>query len=172
MGKRLRSLVLLLGLVGCSDGLPDSLPVGFINQTHHADVDLWTTWKKAQQNLAEKIDLNPLQRSAPTVPADIRPGDPRALHSMPHQLRVAAEPDVPSSVLFAVTGVLRPDPTGLIACPQPCNVRYAAGYSWYERRVTKYAASWEFVGDNFAIILQYEFENQILSELGYNMRWR
>ena len=27
-------------------------------------------------------------------------------------------------------------------------------------------------GDNFAILLEYEFENQILSALGYNMSWR
>jgi hypothetical protein len=38
--------------------------------------------------------------------------------------------------------------------------------------VTRYAASWEFQGDNFSLILQYEFENQILAELGYSLRWR
>jgi hypothetical protein len=106
------------------------------------------------------------------VVADIRPGDSRALRAAPHQIRVAREPDVGSGILFGATGVLRTDPTGLIACPQPCNVRYAAAFSKYDLRLTRYAESWEFEGDNFAIILEYEFENQILSVLGYNMRWR
>ena len=94
------------------------------------------------------------------------------MHEAPHQIRVAAEPDVVSGILFGTTGVLRTDPTGLIACPQPCNVRYAAAFSKYDLHLTRYAESWEFEGDNFAMILEYEFENQILSTLGYNMRWR
>ena len=77
-----------------------------------------------------------------------------------------------SGILFGTTGVLRTDPTGLIACPQPCNVRYAAAFSKYDLRLTRYAQSWEFEGDNFAMILEYEFENQMLSAMGYNMRWR
>jgi len=44
--------------------------------------------------------------------------------------------------------------------------RFAAAYSLYPRQVTKYAASWEFQGDNFPSILKYEFENQTLAELG------
>src|SRR3989441_11991678 len=59
-----------------------------------------------------------------------------------------------------------------IACPAPCNVRFAAAYSLYPRQITKYAASWEFQSDNFSSILKYEFENQILAELGYSLRWR
>ncbi len=74
--------------------------------------------------------------------------------------------------LLAATNIYRADPTGLIACPQPCNVRYAAAYSLFPHEVTRYAASWEFQGDNFSLILQYEFENQILAELGYSLRWR
>jgi hypothetical protein len=35
-----------------------------------------------------------------------------------------------------------------------------------------YAVSWEFAGNNFSTIVQYEFENQILHTLGYNMSWR
>ena len=118
------------------------------------------------------MDLNPLQQSLYDTPANILPGDARALNAMPHQLLAGREPDVASSVLFAATGVQRADPTGMIACPQPCNVRFAAAYSLYPRQVTKYAASWEFLGDNFANILKYEFENQILAELGYSLRWR
>ena len=64
------------------------------------------------------------------------------------------------------------NPTGLIACPQPCNVSYAAAYSLYSQNVSRYAASWEFVGNNFDALVQYEFENHILQGLGYDMTWR
>jgi hypothetical protein len=166
------TLVLTVFLAGCGGGLPHALPVGFINQTQHSNADLWAIWKAAQQSLAQQVDLNPLQRSLYNAPADIRPGDARALEVMPHQLLVGAAPDVSSSVLLAATGVYRPDPTGLIACPQPCNVRYAAAYSLYASQLTKYAASWEFQGSNLTPILQYEFENQILAALGYDLAWR
>ena len=91
---------------------------------------------------------------------------------MPHQLKVTAEPDVSAEVLFAATGLERSDPTGMIACPAPCNVRYAVAYSFYSRDFTRYAASWEDKGDSFTFVLEYEFENQILAALGYSLRWR
>jgi hypothetical protein len=172
MGWSLRTLILTVVLVGCGGGASDVLPIGFVNQTQHSAAELWAIWKSAQQSLAKKIDLNPLQRSLPGVVADIRPGNSQALRVAPHQIRVARAPDVASGTLFGATGVLRTDPTGLIPCPQPCNIRYAAAFSKYDLRLTRYAESWEFEGDNFAIILEYEFENQILSALGYNMRWR
>jgi len=172
MGWSLRTLILTMVLVGCGGGESEVLPIGFVNQTQHSVADLWTIWKSAQQSLARKVDLNPLQRSDPGVLADMRQGDSRAFREAPHQIGVAREPDVTSATLFGTTGVLRMDPTGLIACPQPCNVRYAAAFSKYDLHLTRYAESWEFEGDNFAIILEYEFENQILSALGYNMSWR
>ncbi len=163
------ALILTLLLAGCSGVFPGAPE--FINQTRHTDADLQVIWKAAQQSIAQQIDLNPLQQSS-GVPPDILPGDPRALHVRPHQLLVAAHPDVPSSVLLVATGDYRADPTGLILCPQPCNVRYASAYSFYQHPLIRYAASWEFNGDNFNTILQYEFENQILSTLGYDMEWR
>jgi hypothetical protein len=172
MGRSFCVSILIVILVGCGVGIPGTLPVGFLNQTQHSDADLWAIWKTAQRNLARQVDLNPLQRTLHGVPADLRPGDPLALGVKPHLLRVAAKPDVASSALFAATGVYRDDPTGLIACPRPCNVRYAAAYSSYTRPLTRYAASWEFQDDNFAVIVEYEFENQILESLGYDMRWR
>ncbi len=172
IGRSLRTLILTMILAGCGSGLPNALPVGFLNQTQHSDADLWALWKSAQQSLAQQVDLNPLQRSLYNAPADTLPGDARALKVMPHQLLVGASPDVSSSVLLAATGVYRPDPTGMIACPQPCNVRYAAAYSLYPHQLTRYAASWEFQGDNFSLILQYEFENLILAALGYDLSWR
>jgi hypothetical protein len=170
MQRNLWKLVLGLGLLGYG-GLPNALPVGFVNQTKHSDADLWVVWKAAQESLVQEVDLNPLQRPSSGV-ADIHPGDPRALEVMPHQLRVSAEPDVSASALLAATGLERSDPTGMIACPGPCNVRYAAAYSFYSRDLTQYAASWEDKGDSFTFVLEYEFENQILAALGYSLRWR
>jgi hypothetical protein len=169
MTQRLRILLLLLALCGCS--FPHPATVGFVNQTRHTDADLWIIWKAAQKSIARQIDLNPLQQAA-GVPLRILPGDRRATGVMPHQLIVAARADVSSALLFTSTGEVRSDPTGLIACPSPCNVRYAAAYSFFENPRTTYASSWEFNGDNFNLILQYEFENQILSSLGYDVKWR
>ena len=129
-------------------------------------------WTEAQQSVAEKIDLNPLERLWHNVPPDVHPGNPRALKVEPTQLLVAPEPDVSSEALLAATGEQRVNPTGLIACPQPCSVQYSTAYSSYRPELTKYAASWEFAGDNFSVILEYEFENHILSSLGYDMTWR
>jgi hypothetical protein len=129
-------------------------------------------WKAAQTSLSQQIDLNPLQRQFSSVAPDILPGDSRALGVSPHQLVVSSQPDVTSAALYAATGTNRPDPTGLIVCPQPCNVSYAAAYSLYLRPASHYAASWEFTGNNFDALVQYEFENQILKTLGHDMKWR
>ena len=59
-----------------------------------------------------------------------------------------------------------------ILTAQPCNVSYAAAYSLYAQNVSRYAVSWEFAGNNFDALVQYEFENHILQALGYEMRWR
>jgi hypothetical protein len=165
-------LLSVILLPGCGGSPHGPLPAGFVNQTRHSDADLQEIWAEAQQSAAQQIDLNPLQQLSSHVSPETRPGDPRALSVEPHQLLVAAEPDVASGVLFAATGQQRSDPTGMIACPPPCNVRYATAYSRYQPDVTKYAASWEFDGNNFGVILEYEFENHILNALGYDMTWR
>jgi hypothetical protein len=165
-------VVCLVVLVSCGGPLTQTIPPGFVNQTPHSDTELWAIWHAAQQSIAQQVDLNPLQREFHSAPPDLRPGDPRALQEQPHQLRVAAQPDVAAGTLYTVTGVQRADPTGLIACPQPCNVKYAAAYSLYKHPVTEYASSWDLQPDQFGVILRYEFENQILYELGYDMKWR
>jgi len=178
MRGRLRALVfMILLLQGCGGGGVGSgagaNPAGgFVNQTQHTDAELWMLWKAAQQNLSQQIDMNPLQRTQGNVPANILPGDPRVWNVQPQQLVVAARPDISSAALLAATGMNRLDPTGLIVCPQPCNVSYAAAYSLYGPNVSRYAASWEFAGNNFDGLVQYEFENHILQGLGYDMRWR
>jgi hypothetical protein len=170
MGRSLRTLFLTVLLLGCGSKKTPTAPVGFVNQTKHSDTELWTIWSAAQKSLATKINLNPLQST--DAPPDILPGDARALGVMPHQLTVAPQPDVSSNVLAAATGVYRANPTGMIACPQPCNVRFTTAYSRYDPAATNYAASWESSESNFHDILEYEFENQILFTLGYNMTWR
>lgn len=170
MGKPLRATLLTIILLGCGGG-SNNPTAGFINQTQHTDAELWAIWSAAQQSLAQQIDLNPVQQTVSGANADILPGDPRALSVMPEQLTVAPEPDVSSAALFAATGIRRTDPTGMIACPSPCNVQYTPAYSRYSPEITHYAASWEWTS-GFSPLLQYEFENQILFALGYDMTWR
>ena len=100
------------------------------------------------------------------------PGDPRVWSVSPRQVLVSPQPDVSSAQLYAATGVDHADPTGLIACPQPCNVHFAPAYSLYTKPVSRYAASWESSDHNFGFLLEYEFENHILNALGYDMSWR
>lgn len=166
------TVALTIVLLGCNRSSQGPALRGFINQTRHSDADLQAIWTEAQHGVAQQIDLNPLQQVSNHVSADIRPGDPRALSVEPRQLLVAAEPDVSPEILLAATGERRANPTGMIACPQPCNVRYSTAYSFYQPELTKYASSWEFSGNNFDVILEYEFENHILSALGYDMTWR
>src|ERR1700731_1992885 len=159
-------------LLGCGGSSHSPAPAGFVNQTRHSDAALLTIWAEAQQSVSQQIDLNPLQRLSSNVSPETRPGDRGALSIEPQQLLVASEPDVSAEVLFAATGERRSDPTGMIVCPHPCNVRYSTAYSFYQPELTKYAASWEFTADNFSVILEYEFENHILNALGYDMTWR
>jgi hypothetical protein len=166
------TVVCIVILLGCGGSPQSANPAGFVNRTWHSDAELQAIWVEAQQSLAQQIDLNPLQKLPNRVSPETLPGDPRALSMEPHQLLVAPERDVPSEIFFVATGQRRSDPTGMIVCPNPCNVRYSTAYSFYRPELTKYAASWEFEADNFNAILEYEFENHILSALGYNMTWR
>jgi hypothetical protein len=172
MKRNVVTVILTAVLLGCGGSPHNPIPVGFVNQTRHSDAQLQALWAEAQQSVAQQIDLNPLQRLSNNVSPELLPGDSRAWTVEPHQILVAAEPDVSAEVLFAATGDHRSDPTGMIVCPHPCNVRYATAYSFYQPELTKYASSWEFAGDNFSVILEYEFENHILSALGYDMTWR
>jgi len=165
----------MLGLVllaGCGGSQPAPPAIGFLNRTAHTGSQLLNLWQQAQQNLSRQIDLNPLQRALSNAPAQLLPGDSRVWNVFPHQLVVAPQADVSSAQFYSATGGYRPDPTGLIVCPQPCNVRYAPAYSLYTQPASRYAASWESSEENFDFLVQYEFENQILHALGYDTRWR
>ena len=164
-------LLVVFALNGCGGDKPVP-PVGFVNHTQHSDAQLWALWQAAQSELSKQIDLNPLQRVLTHVPPQVLPGDPRVWSVSPHQLLVSSQPDVSASALYASTGMNHADPTGLIACPQPCNVHYAPAYSLYAQPVSRYAASWEPSENNFDFLVQYEFENQILKVLDYDVQWR
>jgi len=170
MGRGVWVVLLTFLLLGCGNNAV-RLPVGFVNETQHSDADLWKIWSAAQNTLAAGIDLNPLQSAAGGAP-DMLPGDPRAVSVQPHKLTVLREADVSSAALAAATGMYRANPTGLIACPQSCKVRYASAYALYQPSAIRYAASWESSESNFREILEYEFENQILFALGYDVSWR
>ena len=166
------SVVILSACGGSPTTAGSGAATGFVNNTQHTDAQLWSLWNAAQQNLSQQIDLNPLEQQLNGAPAQMLPGDPRVWNVSPHQLTVTAQADVSSSALMAATGMNRPNPTGLISCPQPCNVQYAPAYSLYAQPTTRYASSWENSGNNFDTLVEYEFENQILHTLGYDMTWR
>jgi len=174
MGKKATGLLLSVLLMTACGGRPtDSSPnASFINNTQHSTAQLLALWNAAQQTLSQQIDLNPLQRELYNSAPDIAPGDARVWSVSPKQLVVASQADVLSPTLLSATGMVRPDPTGLIVCPQPCNVRYAPAYSLYAQHSTRYAASWESSDSNFDALVQYEFENQILNALGYDTTCR
>ncbi len=111
-------------LTGC--GARTTPAVGFVNHTQHSDAQLWSLWKAAQQNLSQQIDLNPLQRTLNNASPHLLPGDSRVWNVSPRQRVVSSQADVSSTALYAATGTNRQDPTGLISCPAPCNVNYAA----------------------------------------------
>jgi hypothetical protein len=168
---RFAGLLLSMVLLGACEG--DVLPtVGFVNHTQHSTAHLWTLWRAAQMHLSHQVDLNPLQRVFSDAQAEILPGDWRAWNISPRQVLVGPQPDVSATDLYSSTGMIRAEPSGLIRCPQPCNVQFAPAYSRYAPPLSYYAQSWEFSGDNFDLLVQYEFENHILNALEYDTRWR
>ncbi len=171
MRIHLRAAMLTLLLVGCGTNSSAPAAAGFVNQTEHSDAELWSIWSEAQQSVAQSIDLNPVQQTGSSASPEIVPGDPQALDIKPQQLTVTPEPDVSSAALLAATGIHHTAPTGMIACLQPCDVKYTTAYSRYRPEITRYAASWEWTS-SYNSLLEYEFENQILFALGYDMTWR
>src|SRR5436305_5783742 len=116
-----RAIAVFLLVFSTSCGGHATLPVGFLNQTHHTNAELQTIWKAAQQNLSQQIDINPLDQVFNGAAPHMLPGDSRVWSVSPRQLVVASQADISSMEFYAATGDQRPDPTGLIACPQPCN---------------------------------------------------
>jgi hypothetical protein len=162
--------LLLLTALLTACGVPR--PVGFLNQTAmHSDAQLMELWGQAQQDLSQGIYLNPIQHLSYGTPEDLLPGDSRALNFAPRMITVRVVPDLTSAQLL-VYGMDLPAPTGMIACPQPCDGRVGAAFSTPPKHRTHVAASRELNEADWDIVIVYEFENHILYGLGYDISWR
>ena len=139
---------------------PSSVP--FVNYTGATDVQLQQCWLAAQQNLSSSpFPLN-------TAGGDLHVADKRARTVQPKHVTVVAVPDTPVSdlVKFDPAWSQDKDPSGAILLEAnngflgytPC---HSFACCWIKPRV--YAAA-----SKIPVTLQYEFENIILSELGYN----
>jgi hypothetical protein len=141
-------LVLLLAL-GCGDPL-----VGFVNRTPQSTAFLWEQWQAAQNEIAHNSTA--LNLSEPSTPTCFIPPDPQALTMEPHGLLVESVPD---------------DGMGEIMCPPGCDVGLTAAYSIPGQGVF-YAASLNSEATQLGYALKWEFENQILFSLGYDVKYR
>ena len=136
----------------------------FVNYSSASYYELIGQWRAAQKNLATAPF--PLDAGAPGL---MRPPDPRALTVVPKNVTVIAVPDVPISDLIKVNpGWSRDeDPSGSILIMQNNGLVgyqtcHAVTMPWARPRV--YAAFSEIPA-----VLVYEFENIILSRLGYDV---
>jgi hypothetical protein len=127
----------------------------------------------AQQTLNQEVDLNPLPRASSGAPADIRPGDPRALGAWSHAAPARRDRRMSPPPRFFSR---RPDLSGPI--PQEWSPAAGPAMSAMPRLISFTAGLHPLrhlvgvQGNSFTFVLEYEFENQILAELGYRLRWR
>jgi len=138
----------------------------FVNYANVPDAVLQDAWKQAQTRLG----ASSFPDSA-YGPAN-HPADPRALTAQPSNVAVISVPDTKISDLVKVDPAWskRTDPSSAIAVPmgqgfleyQTC---HAMTFCWARPRV--YAAASEIQA-----VLSYEFENIILSKLGYSVENR
>jgi hypothetical protein len=164
-------ILLVVLLTGCAAVGPAGF-IGFINETAiHSDVQLMELWRHAQQEVSQGIYLNPIQHSLYGAPEHWLPGDVRALNFNPRNIVVKVVPDLTSTQLL-IFGVERPEPTGMIVCPQPSDERVATAFSTPARYRTHVAASWEYDEPFWEVVMVWEFENHILYGLGYDLSWR
>lgn len=138
----------------------------FLNYTNVSDAVLLDAWKAAQLNLAN----NPFPQN--THGGDLHKGDARALTVQPRNVAVVSVPDTTIADLTKTdpTWADGKDPSGAIAIPMgqgflEYNACVAMTMCWTRPRV--YAAA-----TKVAAVVQYEFENIILSKLGYNVENR
>lgn len=138
----------------------------FSNYTNVSDAVLLDAWKQAQTHLGTS--------SFPTGaygPAN-HPADPRALNVQPSNVAVISVPDTKIADLVKVDPRWGQDkdPSGTIIVPigqgfleyQTCA---AMTFTWSRPHI--YAAA-----SRIPSVLSYEFENIILSKLGYNVEGR
>jgi hypothetical protein len=132
----------------------------FVNYSDVSDAELQQQWALAQQGLATApFPLN-------DAGGDMQKADARALLVKPKHVTVISVPDVSIADLMKIDAAWAKDkdPSGAIL--QLIGLEYTTCHSfaccWKKPRV--YAAQ-----SKIPVTLAYEFENVILSELGYNV---
>jgi hypothetical protein len=135
----------------------------FINCTSVSDAVLMDAWKQAQTNLGTKSFPSDAYNGAP------HPADPRALNVQPTHVTVVSVPDTSIADLVKVDPAWGKDknPSGAIIVAKgqgfmEYNTCHAMTMPWVHARV--YAAASEIPA-----VLEYEFENCIMSKLGYDV---
>jgi hypothetical protein len=143
-GPRLFLHVVLLfaafSLLACA-GVPLDSSIRFVNKSGLPDAVLEGYWAKAQENLATKsFPLNTMQHNIWGTPLEIHDPDPRARDVNPDGLHV----------------IVRTDNNGeFFRCDGIAQARGCEGGNIVE------------FAKNYPQVLEYEFENVILSRLGY-----
>ena len=171
MRTKVSTLSFLLLLIGCAavnqTANTDSSAPAFINQTAAPAAVLMQQWVIAQHTISEKeSDLNPVTRMLfPGTPMKIIPPDPRAMNVLPHGVKVVSVPDLPISQLSQRDGAWasHTDPSGVFDCGGNILAHACVDI----RTNTVYAAASLVPG-----ALEWEFENIILSCLGYDVSGR
>lgn len=163
-------VLLLLGCVftlfGC--GAPFSRNQPLRNETDGmaTDQQLADRWKVAQQHLANHpIPINAAVADLNGTPAQFVPADPRALEIAPCCVAVITEQDIPLNDLPTPFQRNGSDPTHIIKCGSGAIAQYC--YSFLDSNV-HVSNSWVLHDGT----TDYEFENVILSVLGYDTSQR
>ena len=139
---------------------------GIINTTNVPLATLQAAWAQAQHDLA----------TAPFPLTDasngnMHPADPRALSVQPKNVTVISVPDVSAEIINknVQSGWLGGDPTGTFLDPNSGFLEYmtVAGTSFLWTRPRVYGAQ-----SVLAQVCVYEFQNIILSRLGYSVENR
>lgn len=152
----------MLSLVACGNG-----PREFTNRTRLSQNFFYVQWQAAQTVVATAaIRLNPGQ----IIPIVSTP-DKKAFRIQPDGLVVEELPDVTAAQMLEMAGIRAFDPTGELLCPAGCDVQFTPAYSTLGTGVY-YARSLDAHELLLSRDLQYEFENQILFRLGYNVSHR
>lgn len=168
----------LLVLAGCGVPTGSSGPIGFVNETKGAftDAELMAMWDAAQASIATgPTQINPREGVFHQgALARFIPGDPKALKVEPRQMRITAKPDVLAAVLnemFPGNDTPFTDPTHMILCPTTCRVENSVAGAYTLPGVgVDYAESTP--REDLIKILTYEFQNQILYMLHYDVKYR
>ncbi len=141
---------------GCTGGFVDNAGVSLQN--------LQQQWSTAQGSVARGVVLNALQVTLTGAPPQKSAPNPSALNIQPDCVEVTAVQDAPVSQLvqYGIEYANLHDPTGLIICTE-CQPQVVHSYVYVN------APAKVFVASSIAsYALEYEFENIILNQLGYD----